>query len=1180
MSNRPTIPKTPALLPDQDYASLRQQGQQYLEGMATALWTDFNEHDPGITILEALCYAITELGYRTAFPMADLLTQPDGTMLPGQCFYTPKTILTINPLTIRDYRKFLVDLQGVENAWLESNPAIVGQEVAFYADCDADQLSIDDGKTPAPPDHEIHLSGLYRVTVDLAADPSLGDLNNTNITFRIAGGTLQDQVVTFCFGAFEAMDQATFLDVLKAVTGSNYASVIGGFSVTRTNAQYHWDGMLTVNLSSTQTVSVPVVVRIDSLFLRGDISAATTYLNTVLFSNIDQIHAILVQYQQKITLIAENLLNVRRVLLEHRNLCEDFRDVVTVTDQEVALCMDIDIATEADINEIQAQIFFQVQEYLSPQVRFYSLKDLLAQGLPVDQIFDGPVLTHGFINNTELDQTTLVSVIRTSALVKIIMGIDGVLAVRGVMMTLYDANGEPVLPSQTACVVIPPGCKALLNTDRSKLTFYMGKIPLLADRSQTLDIIRYLQAIQARNKLYGTEDDLPVPTGAYRDPGDYYSVQNDLPRTYGVGIAGLPANALPARQAQALQLKAYLLFFDQLLANFFSQLQGAGRLLSIDSTLVQSYFTQYLAPSAPPYYQDGVKNIDRLYLDPATGVVETAKVASLLGGAEVGSTDWQRLVESEQTFASRRNAFLDHLLSRFAESFSDYALMMYKVDFDLQQTEAQSDPALINAKIRFLDQYPSISRNRGKALDYCPLVVDATTSLPLLDPGTGLPIVHTGLDPAYPQKGGLWNAWNVSGLEKRAALLSGIPLLQGIRYNQYLFSPLMGEVLPVSANGQAPYYYAFYDGQGQARLVSVKQDYTSQTAAQSDLGLLVSTPANPAYYYIQPQGDGTFKLFLTDSTTNPGGTLLATDNVSYADAASASAALAALVQLFTPTGQAAAISVNANNLPPYSFAFRNAQQQPVLISVNDTYGSSAAALADAELLTEYLSDPYYYFVQQPTPGNYRVFLTNDSSTQENPLATDGQSYATAADARAAITALVKYFTFSYNNEGFYLLEHILLRPRAGSPDFQLMEVCLGKDCQFCGEQDPYTFRASVVLPYWIQAFGNLDFRTYFENTIMAEAPAHVSLKICWVNNSSMRQFETAYRTWLSALAGYTADSTDNALRDTFRLANDALIGIIENFHSEYPLAVLHDCNESQTDNVVILGSTVLGTYKN
>ena len=47
-----------------DYEQLRVEGIQHLEDLATFIWTDFNVHDPGITILEVLCYAITDLGYR------------------------------------------------------------------------------------------------------------------------------------------------------------------------------------------------------------------------------------------------------------------------------------------------------------------------------------------------------------------------------------------------------------------------------------------------------------------------------------------------------------------------------------------------------------------------------------------------------------------------------------------------------------------------------------------------------------------------------------------------------------------------------------------------------------------------------------------------------------------------------------------------------------------------------------------------------------------------------------------------------------------------------------------------------------------------------------------------------------------------------------------------------------
>ncbi|MCX5952093.1 MAG: hypothetical protein NTZ40_01035 [Cyanobacteria bacterium] len=58
------------------------------------------------------------------------------------------------------------------------------------------------------------------------------------------------------------------------------------------------------------------------------------------------------------------------------------------------------------------------------------------------------------------------------------------------------------------------------------------------------------------------------------------SLALDLPAVYGVGLAGLPAGASPERQQQAGQLRTYLLFFDQLLANGQTQLAQAIPLLS------------------------------------------------------------------------------------------------------------------------------------------------------------------------------------------------------------------------------------------------------------------------------------------------------------------------------------------------------------------------------------------------------------------------------------------------------------------------------------------------------------------------------------------------------------------------------------------------------------------------
>ena len=76
MAESLTISNVPLEHPGMDYALLRQEGIKIIEKLAGSRWTDYNTHDPGITILEALCYAITDLSYRLSFEMEDLLAYP------------------------------------------------------------------------------------------------------------------------------------------------------------------------------------------------------------------------------------------------------------------------------------------------------------------------------------------------------------------------------------------------------------------------------------------------------------------------------------------------------------------------------------------------------------------------------------------------------------------------------------------------------------------------------------------------------------------------------------------------------------------------------------------------------------------------------------------------------------------------------------------------------------------------------------------------------------------------------------------------------------------------------------------------------------------------------------------------------------------------------------------------
>ena len=78
-------PRAPAMRPrDRGFGQLRDAGLEYVEaGQSSQLWTDHNTHDPGITMMEMLCYAITDLGNRTNCPVDPILPNEVDERKPG-----------------------------------------------------------------------------------------------------------------------------------------------------------------------------------------------------------------------------------------------------------------------------------------------------------------------------------------------------------------------------------------------------------------------------------------------------------------------------------------------------------------------------------------------------------------------------------------------------------------------------------------------------------------------------------------------------------------------------------------------------------------------------------------------------------------------------------------------------------------------------------------------------------------------------------------------------------------------------------------------------------------------------------------------------------------------------------------------------------------------------------------
>lgn len=91
-----------------DFDTLRTEGLALVQGLSGASWTDYNPHDPGVTILEQLCYALTELAYRSGFSMQDYLASNNGSIdFEGLALFRPEAIFPSQAVTLNDYCKLL-----------------------------------------------------------------------------------------------------------------------------------------------------------------------------------------------------------------------------------------------------------------------------------------------------------------------------------------------------------------------------------------------------------------------------------------------------------------------------------------------------------------------------------------------------------------------------------------------------------------------------------------------------------------------------------------------------------------------------------------------------------------------------------------------------------------------------------------------------------------------------------------------------------------------------------------------------------------------------------------------------------------------------------------------------------------------------------------------------------------
>ncbi|MCF6350625.1 MAG: hypothetical protein L3J23_06280 [Flavobacteriaceae bacterium] len=631
-----SIPKNISTKDDLDFSFLKEKGIAYIEQLGGSLWTDFNSHDPGITMLEMLSYAITDLGMRIDMPIKNLLTTTDSTKNLNTQFYKASEIFPTKPVTLLDYRKLFIDIDGVKNCWLRPHKKVV------YVNCKDDELSYDKEKFSDISSNfkrDFILNGLYDILVDLEEGKSITTIRKL----------------------------------------------------------------------------------------------------------------------------------IRKKYHAHRNLCEDLICINEVPQQMISVCANIEVEKTADEELVNAKILLAIANYFSPSLAFYSIQEMLDKGYTPDQIFDGPILKNGFIDIEELKKAALKKEVRLSDIMKIIMNIEGVKLIKDISIGNCN-NSEEIENKWNIC--IDPNKKPVLCSKRSTFNFNKGVLPLNINKAQVeiYELQLKKEIVEAQEKAKENKE-LAMPKGKYVSSETYTTIQNDFPDTYGIGQNGLSSRATTKRKSQAKQLKAYLLFFDQILASYFQHLGKIKELLSINGEQTQTFFTQAV--------QDikGFKTLVNQY--PTTNNTKLS----------------EKLFEQFDNNIERKNEILDHLLARFAEKFGEYTFVMKTLYGDA------ADKIVLTNKEAFLEDYIAISSERGTGFNYYKQT---------------------------PNK--LWNTDNIAGVQKRIARLLGIK-----NYNRRSVSESFVEIYDlINAANKKVYRWRIKNASNNI-ILSGTTEYTSASKARKEL---------------------------------------------------------------------------------------------------------------------------------------------------------------------------------------------------------------------------------------------------------------------------------------------------------------------------------------------------------
>jgi hypothetical protein len=388
---------------------------------------------------------------------------------------------------------------------------------------------------------------------------------------------------------------------------------------------------------------------------------------------------------------------IRDTFFENKYLGICVNNIYILKPVELNILAKISINKNIDPEEILAKIYFEINNHFSPIIKFDSPIDIYNNSQDLITTFDGPQLKKG--NLALLKTKEVLKEINENDIISIIRSIQGVDQVNELKIIINSTQKESFRLNELEYLLIDH--KSIENRLQLVTDEYDVKLNSIYFNNLFNELMSSNIQINQNELNEITNKNI---NGSFRSLNIYHTIQNHFPKIYGLGLEGISNSESDVRKANLKQLKAFLSVFEQIMANYLSQLNATTALFS--NNLIGENSKTYFSQSI--HEITGLKEILSFFnniknIDPSQEYVAFNKLIESL----------DKISESDKKFDDRKNAFLDHLLARFNISLDHFPIELYEKYYGFIKLGRLSNTLIWKSYI--LQNIVEITKNRLKS---------------------------------------------------------------------------------------------------------------------------------------------------------------------------------------------------------------------------------------------------------------------------------------------------------------------------------------------------------------------------------------------------------------------------------------------------------------------------------